>query len=98
MLIFVVIFGTLAKFPSDGPSWAERASRGELTAVFSPDATDRRNLFLHTVSLYAANRALALTRERGSLLRFRLRHRANAPLLRSVWLVRDRHGNNLRDA
>lgn len=61
---------TKTNFETEGPSWAERASRGELTAVFSPDATDRRNLFLHTVSLYAANRALALTRERGSLLDF----------------------------
>ena len=38
--------------------------------MFSPDGADRRNLFCHTVSLYAANRAIALTRERGVLLDF----------------------------
>lgn len=57
-------------FETEGPTWAERAGRGELSAVFSPDGTERRNLFLHTITLYAANRALALTRNRGVLLDF----------------------------
>jgi SAM-dependent methyltransferase len=57
-------------FETEGPTWGERASRGELSAVFSPDGADRRNLFCHTQSLYAADRALALTPERGVLLDF----------------------------
>ena len=57
-------------FEPDGLSWAERGSRGELAAVFSPEGAERRNLFSHTVSLYAAYRALALTRMRGTLLDF----------------------------
>ncbi len=61
---------TRMSLETEGPSWAERAGRGELSAVFSPDGTERRNLFLHTVSLYGANRALALTQERGVLLDF----------------------------
>ncbi len=61
---------TRTSLETEGPTWAERAGRGELSAVFSPGGTERRNLFLHTVSLYAANRALALTRECGVLLDF----------------------------
>jgi SAM-dependent methyltransferase len=57
-------------FETEGPTWGERASRGELSAVFSPDGADRRNLFCHTLSLYAAERALALMREGGVLLDF----------------------------
>lgn len=59
-----------ASFETEGHSWAERANRGELNAVFSPDGAEQRNRFLHTLSLYGANRALALTQERGVLLDF----------------------------
>lgn len=62
--------GTRVDFETEGPKWAERARRGELSAVFSPDGTERRNLFLHTVSLYGASRALALAPEPGVLLDF----------------------------
>jgi SAM-dependent methyltransferase len=41
-----------------------------LTAVLSPDGSERRNLYLHTVSLYAAHKALAQRREPGVLLDF----------------------------
>lgn len=57
-------------FETAGPSWAERASLGELNAVFSPYGNERRNLYLHTITLFGANRALALTRKPGVLLDF----------------------------
>lgn len=61
---------TRVNLETEGPRWRERAKRGELSAVFSPDGTERRNLFLHTLSLCAAHRALALTEQRGVLLDF----------------------------
>src|SRR4030095_5046398 len=60
--------GTRASFDTEGPSWAERGRLGELNAVLSPHGTERRNLFLHTITLYAANRALALNGGPGLLL------------------------------
>jgi SAM-dependent methyltransferase len=61
---------TRVNFETGGPSWAERAHSGELSAVFSPAGTERRNLFLHTVSLYAAQRVLRLRSTPGVLLDF----------------------------
>ena len=62
--------GTRVKFETEGPSWAERATRGELTAVLSPDGSERRNVFLHTLSLYAARKALGQRKIPGVLLDF----------------------------
>jgi len=61
---------TRVSFETGGPTWAQRAVRGELKAVFSPDGSEQRNLFLHTITLYAARRALALTGSPGVLLDF----------------------------
>lgn len=58
------------RFETGGPGWSARAGSGELRAVFSPNGTPGRNLFLHEVSLYAARRALALAPAPGVLLDF----------------------------
>lgn len=51
----------LTRFQTKGPSWSERAQLGELKAVLSPMASERRNLFLHSVNLYAARLAMQLS-------------------------------------
>src|SRR5215831_8422405 len=57
-------------FETEGPSWVERARLGELRAVISPTSDDRLNLFMHSVEMYAAKRAIQLRSKPGRLLDF----------------------------
>src|SRR5262245_54697306 len=59
-----------SRFETSGPTWAQRAGRGELAAVLSPDGSERRNLFLHVLGLYAARIALEQRKPPGVLLDF----------------------------
>lgn len=47
-----------ANFETAGPTWSERARFGELSAVISPTAQPRNNLFSHHATLAAAKFAL----------------------------------------
>lgn len=58
------IDGVSSTFETQGPTWAERAHLGELDAVLSPGDTERRNLFLHGISLFGAKKALTLLRNK----------------------------------
>lgn len=60
----------LTRFQTKGPSWSERAQLGELEAVLSPMASVRRNIFLHSVNLYAAQLALQFSPDGKTILDF----------------------------
>lgn len=60
----------LTTFHTKGPSWAERATTGELNAVLSPLGPERLNLFLHEAHLFAAQQAMALCPPPGTVLDF----------------------------
>src|SRR5918992_1109614 len=62
--------GVRAQFETEGPSWNERASAGEMKAVLAPLGKDRGNRFLHGINTYGARMALALAPKRGVLLDF----------------------------
>jgi ubiquinone/menaquinone biosynthesis C-methylase UbiE len=55
----------LTRFETQGPSWSERATAGELKAVINPFGSDHQNRFIHAVGRFGAKRALALLRRRG---------------------------------
>jgi ubiquinone/menaquinone biosynthesis C-methylase UbiE len=56
--------------PSHPSTWAERAPLGELSAVISPFANERRNRFLHLLHMWAARSVLSLSPPPGTLLDF----------------------------
>lgn len=49
----------------DGARWSDLAHLGELSAVLSPGSPERRNLFLHSIQLFAAKVVLTLDRHKG---------------------------------
>jgi SAM-dependent methyltransferase len=51
-------FPSKQQFETGGLTWAERAPCGELNAVISPTGASQRNLFIHSVCLYAGKLAL----------------------------------------
>lgn len=48
----------IGRFETQGPSWSERASLGELDAVLATGSSDRKNLFLHHLTKFGAKKAL----------------------------------------
>lgn len=62
--------GVRARFETEGPSWDERASAGELRAILDPLGNDRGNRFLHGINTYGAKMALAVAPKKGVLLDF----------------------------
>jgi SAM-dependent methyltransferase len=62
--------GVRAKFETEGPTWSERASFGELNAVLSPTGGERINKYLHGVGLFAAKTALSINPDASILLDF----------------------------
>ena len=57
-------------FQTTGTPWSERASRGELDAVLTASGNRGKNLFLHNVHLFAAQRALRLLPGDGRVVDF----------------------------
>jgi len=57
-------------FQTTGKPWAELALQGELDAVLTGTGNHRRNLFLHHVQLFAAERASRLLGRRGRVVDF----------------------------
>ncbi|MBA4062726.1 MAG: hypothetical protein C0501_03295 [Isosphaera sp.] len=55
----------LPRFETQGPTWSERATVGELGAVINPGGGEAGNRFAHGVGLFAADTALWHARRRG---------------------------------
>lgn len=52
------------RYETEGPTWSQRASMGELNAVLSPLGTEHRNRFLHWIGVYAARSVVRMDRRR----------------------------------
>src|ERR1700722_20412410 len=57
-------------FQTAGPSWSARASLGGLKAVLDPTGSARRNLFLHGIHIFGAERAVKYFPRDGSIIDF----------------------------
>jgi ubiquinone/menaquinone biosynthesis C-methylase UbiE len=57
-------------FQTSGQSWAERADKGELSAVISPTGPERSNQFVHSTQIVGARIAAALAPRTGVVLDF----------------------------
>ena len=57
-------------FQTAGPSWSARASLGGLNAVLDPGGSARRNLFLHGIHTFGAERALRYFPRNGAIIDF----------------------------
>lgn len=58
------------RFHNKGQTWAERAKLGGLRTVLSPEGSERRNLFMHGIHLFAARRAARLEQQNKTVLDF----------------------------
>src|SRR5215510_12626571 len=57
-------------FQTAGTTWAQRAERGELSAVLSPTGPERSNRFVHATQLAVARIAAGLLPRRATVLDF----------------------------